>query len=72
MLGRYVREHQVISLREAVRRMTSLAAVQFNIPLRGIIRDVVPFLVVLVVALLAMILIPDIVLFLPRLLGYEG
>jgi N-acyl-D-amino-acid deacylase len=39
VLGRYVREHQVISLREAVRRMTSLAAVQFNIPLRGIIRE---------------------------------
>jgi tripartite ATP-independent transporter DctM subunit len=43
-----------------------------GIPLRDIIRDVVPFLVVLVAALLAMILIPDIVLFLPRLLGYEG
>jgi TRAP-type C4-dicarboxylate transport system permease large subunit len=41
-----------------------------GIPLRDIIREVVPFLVVLVAALLAMILVPDIVLFLPRLLGY--
>jgi tripartite ATP-independent transporter DctM subunit len=43
-----------------------------GIPLRDIIREVVPFLVVLVAALLAMILIPDIVLFLPRQFGYEG
>lgn len=43
-----------------------------GIPLRDIIRDVIPFLVVLIGALLAMIFIPDIVLFLPRLLGYEG
>lgn len=41
-----------------------------GIPLRDIIREVVPFLIVLVAALLAMILVPDIVLFLPRLLGY--
>ncbi|GLT10754.1 permease [Sulfitobacter porphyrae] len=43
-----------------------------GIPLRDIIREVVPFLLVLIAALLAMIFIPDIVLFLPRLLGYEG
>ena len=43
-----------------------------GIPLRDIIRDVIPFLVVLIGALLAMIFITDIVLFLPRLLGYEG
>lgn len=43
-----------------------------GIPLRDIIRDVVPFLAVLIAALVVMILIPDLVLFLPRLMGYEG
>lgn len=39
VLGRYVREQKVIELREAVRKMTSLAAAQYNIPLRGTIRE---------------------------------
>jgi N-acyl-D-aspartate/D-glutamate deacylase len=39
ILGRYVREEKVLELREAVRRMTSLAAAQFNIPRRGILRE---------------------------------
>jgi N-acyl-D-amino-acid deacylase len=39
VLGRYVRERKVLELREAVRRMTSLAAWQFNIPRRGILRE---------------------------------
>ena len=39
VLGRYVREQKVIALREAVRRMTSLAAAQYNIRRRGIIRQ---------------------------------
>ncbi len=43
-----------------------------GISLREIIAEVWPFLVVLVAALLAMILFPGIVLFLPRLMGYEG
>ncbi|OWU67304.1 permease [Roseovarius sp. 22II1-1F6A] len=43
-----------------------------GIPLGSIIREIWAFLFVLVVALLAMILFPGIVLFLPRLLGYEG
>ncbi len=43
-----------------------------RIPLGEIIREVLPFLVVLVLALLAMILVPGIVLFLPRLMGYQG
>jgi tripartite ATP-independent transporter DctM subunit len=43
-----------------------------RIPLGEIIREVLPFLAVLVAALLVMILVPDIVLFLPRLLGYAG
>ncbi|WP_425073959.1 TRAP transporter large permease [Sagittula sp. S175] len=43
-----------------------------RIPLAEIIREVIPFLIVLVLALLAMILFPGIVLFLPRLMGYPG
>ena len=43
-----------------------------GIPLRDIIGEVVPFLLVLVGALLAITVFPGIVLFLPRLLGYEG
>ena len=43
-----------------------------RIPLGEIIGEIWAFLAVLVVALLMMIFIPDIVLFLPRLMGYEG
>jgi tripartite ATP-independent transporter DctM subunit len=43
-----------------------------DIPLKEIIREVWPFLAVLISALLLMLFIPDIVLFLPRLLGYDG
>ncbi|MXN63931.1 TRAP transporter large permease subunit [Stappia sp. GBMRC 2046] len=43
-----------------------------RIPLSEIIREVWPFLGVLILALLALILLPDIVLFLPRLFGYPG
>ncbi|OYX40702.1 MAG: permease [Rhodobacterales bacterium 32-67-9] len=43
-----------------------------GISLREIIAEVWPFLAVLVAALLMMILFPDLVLFLPRLMGYEG
>jgi N-acyl-D-amino-acid deacylase len=39
VLGRYVREEKVLTLPGAVRKMTSLAASQFNIPLRGIVRE---------------------------------
>lgn len=39
VLGYYVREQKVLELREAVRRMTSLAASQFRIPRRGILRE---------------------------------
>lgn len=41
-----------------------------QIPLREIIREIWPFLGVLILALLTLILVPDLVLFLPRLLGY--
>jgi TRAP-type transport system large permease protein len=43
-----------------------------KIPLGEIIREVLPFLAVLIAALITMILVPDIVLFLPRLMGYTG
>lgn len=43
-----------------------------GIPLREIISEVWPFLFVLVIALFTMLLIPDLVLWLPRLLGYGG
>lgn len=43
-----------------------------GIKLQEIIREVLPFLAVLLLALLAMTLLPDLVLWLPRLLGYNG
>jgi tripartite ATP-independent transporter DctM subunit len=43
-----------------------------GIPLRAIIREIWPFLGVLLVALLVMILVPDLVLWLPRQFGYQG
>lgn len=39
VLGRYVREDRIFSLEEAVRRMTSLAAEQFQIRDRGVVRE---------------------------------
>lgn len=43
-----------------------------DIPLREIIREIWGFLAVLIIALLVMILSPDLVLWLPRALGYQG
>jgi TRAP-type transport system large permease protein len=43
-----------------------------EIPLRAIIREIWPFIGTLVVALVAMILFPEIVLWLPRVFGYAG
>ena len=43
-----------------------------RIPLGEIIREVIPFLIVLVLALLVMISVPEIVLWLPRKFGYLG
>ncbi|WP_299357021.1 TRAP transporter large permease [uncultured Shimia sp.] len=43
-----------------------------GIPLKEIIGEIWAFLGVLLLALLVMILVPDIVLWLPRLLGYQG
>jgi N-acyl-D-aspartate/D-glutamate deacylase len=39
VLGRYVREQEVITLRQAIWRMTGFAARQFNIPMRGELRE---------------------------------
>ena len=43
-----------------------------GIPLRDIIREIWVFVGILVAALLVMVLVPDIVLWLPRLFGYKG
>lgn len=43
-----------------------------GIPLKEIIREIWAFLAVLIAALVVMILVPDIVLWLPRLFGYQG
>jgi tripartite ATP-independent transporter DctM subunit len=43
-----------------------------EVPLRDIVRDVMPFLAVMVGALALITLLPDLVLFLPRLMGYPG
>jgi N-acyl-D-amino-acid deacylase len=39
VLGKYVREEQVMSLEEAIRRMTSLPAEKFNIKNRGLVKE---------------------------------
>lgn len=39
ILGKYVRDGKVISLEEAVRRMTSLAAQRFNLKNRGLLKE---------------------------------
>ena len=39
ILGRYVREEELISLEEIIRRMTSLAAQKFHLPGRGLIKE---------------------------------
>jgi tripartite ATP-independent transporter DctM subunit len=43
-----------------------------EVPLKDLVRDVIPFLYVMIGALALMTFIPEIVLFLPRLLGYRG
>jgi tripartite ATP-independent transporter DctM subunit len=48
--------------------MTKIA----NVPLRDIVREVMPFLYVSIGALALITLVPDFVLFLPRALGYKG
>jgi tripartite ATP-independent transporter DctM subunit len=48
--------------------MTKIA----DVPLRDLVRDTMPFLGVMLVALAVITYAPDLVLFLPRLLGYQG
>jgi len=43
-----------------------------GIPIAQIIRQVLPFLIILIVALLIMTALPDLVLYVPRLFGYQG
>ena len=43
-----------------------------DVPLGAMVREVMPFLYVMIGALAVMTLVPDTVLFLPRLLGYTG
>jgi tripartite ATP-independent transporter DctM subunit len=43
-----------------------------DIPLRDLVREVMPFLYVMIGALAIMTFVPEVVLFLPRLLGYKG
>jgi TRAP-type C4-dicarboxylate transport system permease large subunit len=48
--------------------MTNIAGV----PLRDIVRDVMPFLFAMILALILITFVPEIVLWLPRLFGYPG
>jgi tripartite ATP-independent transporter DctM subunit len=43
-----------------------------GVPLSDLVREVMPFLAVMIGALALITLVPDLVLFLPRLLGYKG
>jgi tripartite ATP-independent transporter DctM subunit len=43
-----------------------------EVPLKALVVDVLPFLYVMIAALAAITLFPDLVLWLPRLMGYEG
>jgi C4-dicarboxylate transporter, DctM subunit len=43
-----------------------------DVPLREIVREVMPFLGVMLIALMVITYVPDFVLFLPRLFGYTG
>jgi C4-dicarboxylate transporter DctM subunit len=48
--------------------MTNIAGV----PLRDLVRDVMPFLFAMIAALALITFVPELVLFLPRLFGYQG
>ena len=39
VLGRYVREKKIITLENAIRKMTSLPAMVYNLPTKGLIRE---------------------------------
>ena len=48
--------------------MTKIA----DVPLRDIVRDMLPFLYAMIGALVLIMFFPSLVLWLPRLLGYQG
>jgi TRAP-type C4-dicarboxylate transport system permease large subunit len=48
--------------------MTNIAGV----PLRPLVREVLPFLFAMIAALVLFTLVPDLVLWLPRVFGYQG
>lgn len=43
-----------------------------NVPLRDIVKDVLPFLYTMILSLVVITFFPDLVLWLPRLFGYQG
>ncbi|MGH8675977.1 MAG: TRAP transporter large permease subunit, partial [Burkholderiales bacterium] len=43
-----------------------------DVPLKDIVREVMPFLAVMIGALALITLVPELVLWLPRLMGYQG
>ena len=43
-----------------------------DVPLKDLVRDVLPFLAAMIAALALITLVPSLVLSLPRLLGYNG
>jgi TRAP-type C4-dicarboxylate transport system permease large subunit len=43
-----------------------------EVPLADLVREMLPFLGVMILALALITLFPDLVLFLPRLFGYRG
>jgi C4-dicarboxylate transporter DctM subunit len=43
-----------------------------DVPLKDLVREIIPFLAVMLGALALITLFPDLVLFLPRLFGYKG
>jgi len=43
-----------------------------DVPLKDIVRDILPFLGVMIAALALITFVPELVLFLPRLFGYQG
>jgi tripartite ATP-independent transporter DctM subunit len=43
-----------------------------DVPLKDLVRDIMPFLVVMIAALALITFVPELVLFLPRLFGYQG
>ena len=55
--------------------MIARATIMANIsgePLRAIVRDVMPFLFAMLAALAILTFVPETVLWLPRLFGYQG